>query len=108
MISNVLDKDHQVQFLMNLALKINVKLGGVNHMLAPNSLGWLQNTMLVGMGVTHPGADACEGTPSIAAVAASCDATFAHYAGSVALQESKKVVSSCNVPCIIVSLTVVW
>ena len=47
----------QMQYMANVALKINAKLGGVNHTLDRNSSRWLSNatTMLVGMDVTHPG-----------------------------------------------------
>jgi eukaryotic translation initiation factor 2C len=47
----------QMQYMANVALKINAKLGGVNHALDRNSSKWLssQVTMLVGMDVTHPG-----------------------------------------------------
>lgn len=44
-------------YLANVSLKINAKLGGVNHILHSTSSGWLmqESTMLVGMDVTHPG-----------------------------------------------------
>ncbi|EJD00490.1 Piwi-domain-containing protein [Fomitiporia mediterranea MF3/22] len=75
------------QYLSNIALKINTKLGGLNHQLHSDSLGWLKNTMLVGMDVTHPTAVGCvKGTPSIAAVVASCDSDFMHYPASLRLQ----------------------
>ena len=47
----------QMQYMANVALKINAKLGGLNHTLDPNSSKWLSDvvTMLVGMDVTHPG-----------------------------------------------------
>lgn len=47
----------QAQYLANVALKINPKLGGINHALDANSSQWIAReiTMLVGMDVTHPG-----------------------------------------------------
>ena len=47
----------QLQYMANVALKINAKLGGVNHALDPYSAKWFTEkvTMLVGMDVTHPG-----------------------------------------------------
>ncbi|KAF8655729.1 hypothetical protein AX16_002966 [Volvariella volvacea WC 439] len=84
----------QPQYMANVALKINMKLGGINHTLAPTSsaLQWLQQqpTMLVGIDVTHPGVGSAKGTPSIAAVVASCDQHFAQYPASMELQASKK------------------
>lgn len=48
--------------------------------------------MLVGMDVTHPGPGSVKGTPSIAAVAASCDGDFIQFPASLRMQESKKEV----------------
>lgn len=48
----------QLQYMANVALKINAKLGGLNHTLdGVSSKKWLSSglTMLVGMDVTHPG-----------------------------------------------------
>lgn len=97
LIPNIREKDGQDQYLMNLALKLNAKMGGVNHTLDPSSLKWLQNAMVVGMDVTHPGEGCVEGTPSIAAVSASCDMNFVHYPASVRVQEGKKQVGDRSV-----------
>ena len=39
-------------YFSNVALKVNVKLGGINHTLDPDSMAWLKKvpTMLVGIG----------------------------------------------------------
>lgn len=54
----------QLQYFANVALKLNMKLGGVNHFLDPQSMSWLKqgSTMLVGMDVTHPGPGSTKGT----------------------------------------------
>lgn len=82
----------QVQYFANVALKVNMKLGGVNHRLDPQSVAWLakEDTMLVGMDVTHPGPGSVKGTPSIAAVVASIDKNFAQYPATLGIQESRK------------------
>ncbi|KAK7467442.1 hypothetical protein VKT23_004496 [Stygiomarasmius scandens] len=82
----------QAQYFANVALKVNMKLGGVNHTLDPQSMGWFKKepTMLVGIDVTHPGPGSIKGTPSIAAVVASVDSSFAQFPASMELQESKK------------------
>ncbi|ESK90163.1 argonaute-like protein [Moniliophthora roreri MCA 2997] len=82
----------QLQYFANVALKVNMKCGGVNHGLDPASMSWLKeaSTMLVGIDVTHPGPGSVKGTPSIAAVVASIDQHFAQYPASMELQESKK------------------
>ncbi|KAF8513192.1 Piwi domain-containing protein [Gautieria morchelliformis] len=82
----------QMQYMANVALKINAKLGGVNHALDRVSSKWLSSpvTMLVGMDVTHPGPGSAKGTPSIAGVVASYDPDHCVYPASLRLQESKK------------------
>ncbi|KAH9848679.1 argonaute-like protein [Lenzites betulinus] len=82
----------QHQYFANVALKFNIKLGGVNHELGEQNMAWLRRepTMVVGMDVTHPGAGTVKGTPSIAAVVSSVDGHMAHYPASLRLQESRK------------------
>ena len=48
--------------------------------------------MLVGIDVTHPGVGSVKGTPSIAAVVASCDNDYAQYPASMEMQEPRKEV----------------
>jgi eukaryotic translation initiation factor 2C len=95
----------QLQYFGNVALKINMKMGGVNHKLVdpPGSsptLSWLrdskQPTMLVGMDVTHPGPGSVRHTPSIAAVVATIDDNFAQFPTSLRIQESRKEVSNLH------------
>lgn len=87
----------QDQYFSNIALKVNTKLGGVNHQLDAPSMRWLKGTMLVGMDVTHPGPGLVNGTPSIAAVVASCDEGFMQYPASLRMHESRKEVSTLNI-----------
>jgi eukaryotic translation initiation factor 2C len=84
----------QLQYYANVALKVNMKLGGVNHSVDEASITKLRQppTMLVGMDVTHPGLSTVKGTPSIAAVVASADLRFSQYPASMRIQESKKEV----------------
>lgn len=92
----------QPQYFANVALKINMKMGGINHKLVdpPGSaptLTWLrdpsQPTMLVGMDVTHPSPGSIKGTPSIAAVVATIDEHFGQFPASLRIQQTKKEVS---------------
>lgn len=83
----------------NVALKVNLKLGGTNQCVSPSDLGFLRHgkTMLVGIDVTHPAPDSIRGTPSIAGVVASIDANFSQWPGNICCQESKKeMVSSLD------------
>ncbi len=84
----------QLQYYANVALKVNMKLGGMNHSVDDPSLSKLRQppTMLVGMDVTHPGPSTVKGTPSIAAVVASADLRFSQYPASMRIQETKKEV----------------
>jgi eukaryotic translation initiation factor 2C len=52
------------QYFANVALKVNMKMGGINHKLDPNSGRWLSGapTMIVGMDVTHPSPGSAAGT----------------------------------------------
>lgn len=85
----------QDQYFSNVALKVNTKLGGFNHLLDEKDLKWLRDkkTMVMGADVTHPGPTSMEGTPSIAAVVASVDSYFTQYPASLSLQETKQEVS---------------
>ncbi|KAF9224742.1 Piwi-domain-containing protein [Gyrodon lividus] len=67
------------QYLASVALKVNMKMGGISHKLDPIGEPWLATspTMVVGMDVTHPSPGSARGTPSIAAVMASVDSHFA-------------------------------
>jgi eukaryotic translation initiation factor 2C len=97
MLSNkvLTDSKKQDQYFSNVALKVNTKLGGINHKLDERSLQWLtmSTTMLVGMDVTHPGPGSIKGTPSIAAVVASVDDNFAQFPASLRCQTPRKEVS---------------
>ncbi|TFK71981.1 Piwi-domain-containing protein, partial [Pluteus cervinus] len=78
----------QDQYLANVALKVNIKLGGVNHILTAGATNWLtaKPTMLVGIDVTHRSPGSREGTPSVAAVVASYDDDFVQFPASIKLQ----------------------
>ncbi|TFK25878.1 QDE2 protein [Coprinopsis marcescibilis] len=80
------------QYLSNVALKVNTKLGGANHLLEDSAMKWLRKkkTMIVGIDVTHPSPMSKGGTPSIAAVVASTDDNFVQFPCSLAIQKSKQ------------------
>ncbi|KAI0699005.1 ribonuclease H-like domain-containing protein [Cytidiella melzeri] len=80
------------QYFSNVCLKVNAKLGGINHLLGNDrTQQWLRSkkTMLVGIDVTHPSPTSLKGTPSIVAVVASVDDQFAQYAASLGLQRNR-------------------
>lgn len=65
--SKIRKEKGQLQYFANVALKLNMKMGGINHSLDARSMSWLQQqpTMLVGMDVTHPGPGSIKGTVCI-------------------------------------------
>ncbi|KZT65512.1 Piwi-domain-containing protein [Daedalea quercina L-15889] len=84
------DPKKQDQYFSNVALKVNTKLGGTNHLLDDRSMQWLRKmkTMVVGIDVTHPGPSSTRGTPSIAAVVASYDDNFVQFPASLMPQQA--------------------
>lgn len=90
-------KKAKAQYYANVALKINVKLGGTNSILDQVSLGVMatKRTMVFGADLTHaaPGSN----TPSIAALVGSLDKTVAKYGTSVRVQHSRiEVIGDLN------------
>ncbi|CAB4012828.1 argonaute-2-like isoform X1 [Paramuricea clavata] len=79
------------QTLANLCLKINVKLGGINTILAPEIRPpfFKQPVIFFGADVTHPTAGD-EKKPSIAAVVGSMDAHPSRYSASVRVQTHRQ------------------
>lgn len=76
------------QYLGNLGLKFNLKLGGINHTLPQGRLGFLSHgtTMIVGIDVAHPSPGQIKEGPSVAAVVASVDKNLAQWPASLRTQ----------------------
>jgi eukaryotic translation initiation factor 2C len=75
------------QYCNNVALKINVKLGGINSHPVNQIYNGLNKeaTMIVGADVTHPG-PGIRDRPSIASLVSSFEATFSRYAAFTKVQ----------------------
>lgn len=80
------------QYMANNALKINLKLGGVNHTLDSSSGGILSQgkTMVVGIDATHPSPTELENFPTVAAIVASTDGRLGQWPGDARIQKSKQ------------------
>ena len=66
-------KDNADQYFANVALKINLKLKGINHVLRDQPKLY-ESTMVIGIDVTHPSPGPTKRTaPSVAAMVASTD-----------------------------------
>ncbi|KAF4120452.1 PAZ domain [Geosmithia morbida] len=82
----------QDQYLRNLALKFNLKLGGVNQSVDPGNLGVVAEgkTMVVGIDVTHPSPGSASHAPSIAGMVASIDARLGQWPGVLSIQSRSR------------------
>ncbi|KZT61284.1 Piwi-domain-containing protein [Calocera cornea HHB12733] len=78
------------QMCANIAMKLNPKLGGMNHVPSKASAGWLNEapTMIFGADTSHPGPEDRE-KPTIAAVVSSVDETGTRYRATVGVQPSR-------------------
>ena len=78
------------QVCANISLKINSKLGGVNHVIDPREKSpvFKEPVIIFGADVTHPSPTE-NGIPSIAAVVASMDANATKYHARVRAQHHK-------------------
>ncbi|KAF2126832.1 Piwi-domain-containing protein [Dothidotthia symphoricarpi CBS 119687] len=77
------------QIMTNVMMKMNLKLGGVNHGVS-DVVQWLRNTMVLGADLVHPGSGAFPGTPSIASIVGSVDSHGGKCLGSMRLQSIEK------------------
>ncbi|UKZ72568.1 hypothetical protein TrVFT333_000200 [Trichoderma virens FT-333] len=86
--SKIANPKGQDQYLRNLALKINLKLGGNNHLVDPTHLGFISEnkTMIVGIDVTHPSAQSPKEAPSVAGMVASIDHKLGQWPAILSIQ----------------------
>ncbi|PWY68874.1 RNA interference and gene silencing protein [Aspergillus eucalypticola CBS 122712] len=81
------------QFLSNVALKLNLKLGGINQKLLARSLDIISDgkTMVVGVDVTHPNSGNLPArAPSVAAMVASVDRYLAQWPAEICTQPARQ------------------
>lgn len=84
----------------NLCLKMNLKLGGINHLVFNNNktapvsaFAQIQpNTIVMGADVVHPPTTATDGCPSIAALVASDCPNMFNFPGSMRLNPARQEV----------------
>ena len=92
--------DNNAQYLANVALKVNLKLGGRNQSLKEARLGIIGEgkTMVVGLDVTHPSPGSSENAPSVAGIVASIDKDLAQWPADVRIQTPRQEMVSdlCN------------
>jgi eukaryotic translation initiation factor 2C len=79
------------QYMANVAMKANLKGGGINHT-AKGVDKWLSDTLVLGADVTHPGSGALQGSPSIAAIVGSRGPTGGSFRGKMKMQAARQEV----------------
>ena len=80
-------------YFANVALKINLKFNGINHILQnPEVLGPINegSTMVVGIDVTHPSPGSNDEAPSIFALVASIDKNLAQWPAALGVQKKSR------------------
>lgn len=77
------------EVLSGLCSKANMKLGGVNHVLPKGSLDFIErnDTMVVGIDVTHPKGTSAMGAPSVVAMVACTDGRLAQWPAELRIQQ---------------------
>jgi eukaryotic translation initiation factor 2C len=92
LLAEKLAKPKNDQYVANVGLKLNLKLGGTNHQLSPSQLGIIAEgrTMLVGIDVTHPSPTSASDAPSIAGVVASVDAVLSQWPADIRVQLARQ------------------
>ncbi|KAH8810585.1 RNA interference and gene silencing protein [Xylogone sp. PMI_703] len=80
------------QYMANVCLKFNLKLGGRNHSLDPSKLGFLRHktTMVVGIDVTHPAPGSSSNAPSVAGIVASVDEWLGQWPADIRIQPPRQ------------------
>lgn len=82
----------QDQYMANVALKFNLKLGGFNQLVDDPRLGMLRDdkTMVVGIDVTHPSPGSSSKAPSIAGMVASVDRYLGQWPATLRIQSEAR------------------
>lgn len=83
----------QQQYFANVALKINLKLGGINQLMdQPGRLGIISEdkTMVIGIDVTHPSPGSSSNAPSVAGMVGSVDRWLGQWPAALRIQEARK------------------
>jgi eukaryotic translation initiation factor 2C len=80
------------QYMANVALKINLKLGGTNQIIEPKNLSIIDQdkTMVVGIDVTHPSPGSSHHAPSVSAMVASIDKRLGQWPATLRIQRARQ------------------
>ncbi|KAF2838402.1 hypothetical protein M501DRAFT_879191 [Patellaria atrata CBS 101060] len=86
-IKKAFDMNKFQAFMGDIALKINLKSGGINH--AVENLTF-ENILVIGADVTHPGPASVKGTLSVTAMVGNVDRYGGRFLGSLSLQQESR------------------
>ncbi|EED16273.1 eukaryotic translation initiation factor 2C, putative [Talaromyces stipitatus ATCC 10500] len=80
------------QYMANVALKFNLKLGGINQIVENRNLGIVDEnkTMVVGTDVTHPSPSSSSNAPSVSAMVASIDKFLGQWPATLRIQHARQ------------------
>ena len=80
--------EFDLQYLANVALKFNLKMGGKNHRVVSSGLELIEEnkTMVVGIDVTHPAPGSTVEAPSVASMVASVDSLLSQWPAVLRIQ----------------------
>lgn len=83
---------NDLQYYANVALKFNLKLGGINQVIDGSKLGIVAEgrTMIVGLDVTHPSPGSADDAPSVAGIVASMDRQLAQWPAAISVQTGRQ------------------
>ena len=86
------NKLKSIAYNANVALKVNIKNGGTNHVLKDRQLGFINEgtTMVVGIDVTHPSPGSGFSAPSVAAMVASSDENLAQWPAEIRVNPARQ------------------
>lgn len=87
-----LAKPAREQYIANVALKINLKLGGTNQIVEARNLHVVDKdtTMVVGIDVTHPSPGSASNAPSVSAMVASVDKHLGQWPAVLRIQQGRQ------------------
>lgn len=82
----------QDQYMANVALKLNLKFGGINQIVQNKQLGVIDQdkTMVVGIDVTHPSPGSSSKAPSVSAMVASINKFLGQWPATLRIQPAKQ------------------
>lgn len=82
----------QDQYLRNISMKVNLKIGGGNHVVGQEQLNLISpnDTIIVGIDVTHPSPGSNPLAPSIAAMVASVDSDLGQWPAALRIQNEAR------------------